>query len=227
MYIFEVCDLVFLLVALLVFAFVGWPCLRMSVIILLSRKVRCTFAEGPDAMPPEDCSDAAYQLMETLEDMGFHLLGVKLEWRPLQRGKELAFASERDRCFASVHRFTGAAPHYYFYTPFTDGAVVLTSDLGVDALRTDTFWHSGLPNTSPRRVFDLHLRHVDAMIEDGHEPYEVLDRAARIEATYAYYANPGSAALQGRFLKRFLLLGGFSISLVVLALLLLAWRIWQ
>jgi hypothetical protein len=220
-------NLVFLAAALLLFAVWGWPHLWIVCIVLLSRKVRCMFAEAGDGVPEEDVGPETQQIIEALHALGFSLLGVKLEWRPLHHGKELAFAAEQQQCFASIHGFARGKPHYYFYTPFTDGAVVLTSDLPVDPVKTDTFFHGGLANTPPRRVLDLHLRHVQRMIADGHQPYETYDRASRIEATYAYYANRGAAAVRGKLLLRGLVQVGFSLGLVVLALLLLLWTLWS
>lgn len=218
-------DVVFLLIALVLFALWGLPNLMLFFKLLFPRKVRCSFEEGDATIDAGEYPEETQQLHGDLTQMGFEPLGIKCEQRPLQSVKELAYASAAEKSFAAVHGFDSRAPHYYFYTPFRDGAVVLTCDLPMDPVRTDTFLHCGVPEKAPAQVFDQHRKYVEKMRRKGHEPYKDYTRKSRLEATHAYYTNAGAGKLQSHLLQKSLRNAGMSLGLVVLAVLFLLHRI--
>jgi hypothetical protein len=119
--------------------------------------------------------------------------------------RALALAS--DEAFASINNL-GDRPHFYFYTPFQDGSVVLTNDSNRNPADTDGFIHGGIPGGSPAGVLELHRKRVETMRGRHHEPYETFNRDTRTKASHAWNARPEVAKLHtriaGRLLRSFL-----------------------
>jgi hypothetical protein len=220
-------DIIFVLITFVLFALWGLPNLRVVLILLFSHTVESHFEEDEDGIVPEDYPEETQKLIGSLRELGFVPLGIKSEKRPLQSGKELAFASAEDQCFAAVFRYESEAPHFYFYTPFRDGAVVLTADHGMEAVRTETFLHWGVPNKLPVEVLQQHRKQVERMSKNGHEPYRVYSRKSRLQATEGYYDNPGASKLQKKLFWKSLGNFGTSVGLVLLAVLFLLYRFWK
>jgi hypothetical protein len=218
-------DIVLVAMTVVLFLMWGLPNLRVFFILLFPRKIRSAFEGDADAIQPDDYPEKTQELLSSLAALGFQPLGIKSEQQPLLRVQELSYASAEDRTFAAVCRYEGEHPHYYLYTPFQDGAVVLTTTQAMEPVRTDTFVHHGVTQKSPAEVLEQHRKQVEKMSKKGHEPYNDFGRAARLKATDAYYANPGAAQLQNQLFHKSMRNAGTSLGLVLLAVLMLVYRI--
>lgn len=217
-------NLILLAIALLSFVAWGWPNLKVAVRILCSRRTRSRFVAGPEGIVAGSFPAASRKLISAMESLGFLPLGIKQEKRPFLKGQELAFAAPERKCFASIHRFQSDSPLYYFYTPYQDGAVVLTNPLAIDGLRIDGFYYGCLPGRSVADIFAEHCRRADNMAAAGHATYDQFDQPARLRATDGFYQNLGATLLERRRLSGPLRSATMSLLLVVLAV---AWLVWS
>jgi hypothetical protein len=221
-------DLLFIGIALVLFALWGLPNLKLVLAHLLSRRVRCKFESSAKEVDPADYPEQTQKLLGDLEELGFRPLGVRSERRPFVYVRGLDYANREGQTFASLHAGTSGLESgrasYYFYTPYEDGAVMITSSAPIPPFETDTFFHGGFNGRTPRELYELHRKKADKMTRKGHQPYDEYDCDTRIRATHAYYDNPGSRQMShAAFMK---CLGNFATSagLVVLSLLVIIWR---
>ncbi len=185
-------------IALFAFCTWGWQNLRYCLPLLTGRRGRFWFDGGPEAITNQEWSGRTQEILGGLEDLGFRPLGIKVESFPLRTGSEIAFAAPEKRAFASIHGYLHGTPHYYFYTPFEDGSVVLTSGFPHAGARTDGFTHVGTSATGMAAVLADHEQNVQEMARPGRQPCRQYDQQARIRATEAYYDHPGCGNLTGR-----------------------------
>jgi hypothetical protein len=83
----------------------------------------------------------------------------------------------------------------YFYTPFPEGGLALTSNGAFPKIRSANVAQRSFPGAGPR---DLLERHREALASLGRTGYVSAGPEARIEATYAYYATPEVRRALGR-----------------------------
>jgi hypothetical protein len=221
-------DLIFVGFALVLFGIWGLPNLKMVLAHLLSRKVKCKFESDAEEVDPDEYPEQTRKLLGELEELGFQLLGVRSERRPFVYVRGLDYAHPEGQTFASLRAgmngLESGRASYYFYTPYEDGAVMITSSAPIPPFETVNFFHGGFPDRTPSELYALHRKKADKMTRKGHQPYHEYDRDARIRATHAYYDNPGSRQMShAAFMK---CLGNFatSVGLVVLSLLVIIWR---
>lgn len=215
-------ELVLLLITLVAFAAWGVPNLLAFLALLRPGRFRAAFDDEFDL---EDLDTPHREVCDTLIDLGFHLLGCKTETPAVGPTlREVAFADPDRRTFAAVHGLDRGEPNAYFYTPFRDGAVVLTADREMEPVKGPGFVHQGAAGRSLEAVLAAHLKTVKKIEAQGHEPFTRFDRKARLKATDLYYARPEATALQRKLRRK--ALGNFasSLALVVLAGLFLAYR---
>jgi hypothetical protein len=221
-------DLLFVGIALVLFVVWGLPNLRLFLSHLLSRRVKCEFESDSESVDSAEYPTKTRQLLADLEELGFQPLGMRSESRPFVKVRGLDYAHPEGQCFASLHAgmsgLQSGQASYYFYTPYKDGAVVITSSAPIPPFQTGTFFHGGFPGKSPGELYALHRKKAEKMMAKGHEPFDDYDQAARIQATEAYYANPGARQMgHGAAMKCLYNFAGSS-ALVILSLLLLVWR---
>src|SRR5438552_4156310 len=140
--------------------------------------------------------------------------------------RSLAFEAGEEKVFASIVGLDRANSSYYFYTPFVDGAVVLTSCQEIlQPVKTGTFVHQGFKGRTMDELLALHLKAVSTMVAAGHQPFDKYTRDTRIQATDMYYANPDATIMQRKLRSK--LVGGFAstLGLLILAAAFLVYRL--
>jgi hypothetical protein len=210
--------------ALIIFCTWGVQNIKVCLPLLFIRRGRYSFEQDQDAITQPEWPENTRELIDGLARLEFKPLGIKVEARPFQRLKELAFASVERQAFAAIHGHDRGAPHYYFYTPYEDGSVVLTSDIPMETVRTDRFIHTGVPGAEMSEVWAQHARNSQKMARPGRQPYATYDQETRIRATKAYYDNPGSGIIAHTIMVNALRNSGICLVLLVLATGVLLWR---
>lgn len=198
-------DFLLIVFGVILFAVVDWPALVHRIQIVVSCSIRCDFAAGPEAVTGGEFSPETQQLIGQLQDLGFKPVGIKREWWPFRpKSRALTFASQEARAFADID-WLGPSPHMYFYTPFTDGAVVLTNDHDQMSMAKDGFVRTGIRDGAPAALLEYHGKRLREMAERGHLPLDRFDQQTRLEATHSYYARSETRELFGQLAVKFLL----------------------
>ncbi|MDB5310848.1 MAG: hypothetical protein JWO38_5050 [Gemmataceae bacterium] len=216
-------EIIFLVITLVAFAVWGLPNLQTFLRLMFPGKIRSEFEE--QEIDPADYARPVRDLIDALTGLGFHPLGIKVENPPTGAAVwDLSFAAADHQAFASIHSLDKDEPHYYFYTPFQDGAVVLTSDARSESVKTPIYVRQAAPDRPMEEVLQVHQKAVKKMTAAGHTQYDRFDHEARVQATTDYYANPDATAFIRKL--RWKALGNFasSLGLVILAGLFLAYR---
>ena len=153
---------------------------------LYPRSVRVWFEAGPAGIGAL-ASRAAQDVIAVLGELGFRPIGVKVE-RPVLRSpiRELSFVAEDGRSYASVAA-SRSRSRLYFYTPFPDGGLVLTSNGSFPKIRSATVVQQSFPGCEPRELLG---RHHEAVASLGRTGEVSPTPEGRIAATHAYYAAP-------------------------------------
>jgi len=190
--------LVFFGLSLILFLTKGLKNLVYSLPLIFRRSGTFWFEAGPESIAGAELAPATQSLISELTRLGFVPLGTKAEKFPFRRTNSLDFASKERQTYASLIGYRGERPHCYFYTPFEDGSVVLTSDFPHDGAQADGFIHSGSSGATPDAVLADHRQRVESMTRPGRQPCRTYDQSARLRATAAYYDHPGSGLLTRR-----------------------------
>jgi hypothetical protein len=132
--------------------------------------------------------ETVQHLSEQLEALGFLKLGIKIEKPPLweKAGRELAFASIKARAFASIFVIKNKTT-CYFYTPFSEGQVVLTANDGFTGVATGNFMQSVVASADLEELLGIHQKRVEAFCTKGFTTFQEYTRETRIIATSQYY----------------------------------------
>ncbi len=215
---------VMFIIALFVFCTWGLRHLKHCVPLLFARRGRFWFDGGPDQIVNGEWDDKTRRVIDDLVNLDFEPLGIKFESFPFRTSSEIAFAASEKQTFASIHGFQRGVPHYYFYTPFEDGAVVVTSDFQHKGVRTDRFTHAGTSTQEMREVLVEHAKNVQKMARSARQPYAKYDQQARIRATQAYYDNPGSGIMTRGILLKTLQNAGISFVFLLVAGAVAVWK---
>jgi hypothetical protein len=180
---------------LLVAAFALVQIVRYGRKALLFLFPRVRVAEGVEGGPR---SASLLRAEAELEDLGFRRLGVLHERAALGTHalEVVAYANPERAAFADAFVERGApSPRVQFFTPFRDGAVVLTADFERPTVANARVLASGSPEASLAEVLSAHETGV-RRFATAHGPPEVtLDLAARLEAARGYYDGEGRREL--------------------------------
>jgi hypothetical protein len=156
----------------------------------VAEQLKSGFEPDGTTVPFEEQQPCKAQL-EQAATLGFQRLGVK--WEDPGRGRrlqEVSFASTEHRCFLSWFMGSAGVPLFYAFTPFNDGALVLTScGGGWESIDAPTATRTVLPVGTLETVLTRHALAVRAMEEKGHVPFQRFDQQARLQATDVYYRN--------------------------------------
>jgi hypothetical protein len=130
-------------------------------------------------------------IIEKMEALGFKSLGVMLEKQPLwaKTTREIALSSSQDKIFASIG-FRHNEPSYFFYTPFTEGQVVITAYNAFRHFRKDNFVSTVVSSGEPSEMLEEHKKLVKEFIDKGYSPLQDYSRESLIDATNQYYQSP-------------------------------------
>jgi hypothetical protein len=182
-------ELAALTIALFIVLLAARAALPGAVLLLRPSGIRAAFTGGPESLEDLAESAGAHQLVDRIIALGFEPLGVKVEYFPLWGSvSSLALASPKARAFASIGVRGQSVRVLYYYTVFTDGALVLTADGLFQPLEQDDYVISVIPATSPRELLDIHHEQLDRLIDNGHNPLEDYSQEARLAATDLFYA---------------------------------------
>ena len=129
------------------------------------------------------------RLAAELAGCGFVPLGVRAEKLPLwgRETRDLSLVSPRHKCFASISLSQFHTLHY-FYTPLTNGGVALTASALFPSITGDGYRVTTLADASLAELLQAHGAAVADFERQGYRTWDDLSAAARVQATYQYYA---------------------------------------
>ena len=139
-------------------------------------------------------------LIDTLRQMGFTMLGVKVERQPLwgRSYREVDLASKPLQTYASIVLHPDSSPaSFYCYTPFQDGGMVFTRDFeqGMEA-EGDRLSVRNVVSPNLSEIVEDHVSRVQSMQQRGLLPVVGGSQQSRLEATHAFYASDYARALR-------------------------------
>ncbi len=164
---------------------------------------------GEPAAPP--ASARRIRLGEELEELGFTPLGRSHERSPLgaRRVESDAYASARRGAYADVVA-EGAGPTVVFFTPFGDGAAVLTSDAPRRSVLTEQVQAGGMPDAPLPAVLAAHEVAVRRLSARHGSPAVAEELEARLAAARVWAAGEGRRELRRQHAPAFgIVLFGF------------------
>ena len=178
---------------LLYFIWLAWSTLPILVFVLNPSRVRYQFVARPDedlATPP---ANGLSEISSQLQQLGFRRLGLKSEKLPLWSATlyEISLANSDVPAFASIVR-DAKRRVYYFYTPFTNGTVLLTAGGGAafPAIQREDCIQQVSVYDSPELVLADHQTQLQRLTASGLIPFYSYTQESRLEATRQYYAAP-------------------------------------
>jgi hypothetical protein len=152
-----------------------------------------------------------------LEELGFAPLGIRRERSPLG-GHDLeadAYADASRGTYADVFQARGSErPRVVFFTPFADGATVLTANFARPAVATARVQAGGLAGMPVEAQLAAHEVAVERFAASHGTPAVSITLEARLEAARAWYEAEGRRELRRA--------GGVGFALVLFAGVLLA-----
>lgn len=132
------------------------------------------------------------QWLDRLGELGFVLVGVKVEKLPLwgHRYPEVALASPDKEAYASIALHPDGEPaSLYFYTPFEGGGMVFTRNFRGREAEGERLSVRNVVTDDFRIILQDHLGRVQILKHKGSSPVVSADQRARIEATEAFYRS--------------------------------------
>jgi hypothetical protein len=215
-------NIFFTIVAVLLALFVIWQARsiipRLVTFFLPVRRV--LYFEDEAAQPINETRQAALQpTIEKMEALGFKRLGLMVEKYPLWAGltRELTMVSPNDHIIASLG-FRRNSPSYFFYTPFDEGGVVITSHNSFRDFKREGFSTFVVASGEPAEMLESHKKTVEEFVNTGYTPYSEYTQEAVIRATNQYYDSPypkQQLRLAGMFNLLFLVLCLFLLAVVI------------
>jgi hypothetical protein len=189
----SIIDWIILLIAvILIFQIVRKS---LPVIRLLYQPVRvsCQFIEMSENNTGVIEHDGIQDLANNLESIDFTFIGIKSEQLnlPIDPVQEVSFASHKKKSFVSILT-RGKKVVYYFYTPFTDGSIVLTANTSFAEREADKFSIKTVKSANLADLINVHQERVQAFINVGSEPFQKYTQETRLRATELFYASEGS-----------------------------------
>jgi hypothetical protein len=181
---------ILLVLAFILFALCVWKFLPRSLLIIRPG-TNSYFRKHSDTIISEKYNEAIQKTAGEIETLGFIRLGIKVEKLPLWEKtiNELALACTKEQTFASISVVNNKVI-YYFYTPFTNGRVVLTANGAFPAITVDDILQSAVASAEPEDLLTIHRKRIETFSSKGSQPYEFYDQESRIKATHQYYKTP-------------------------------------
>jgi hypothetical protein len=190
-------DFLFLLTVVLraaAAAGVVWLCLP-ELLTLLGIAFKNGVAGGPADVEPDGTDASHLEFHRQLQALGFTPLGQY--WEANRFGKtfhELAYASEKEECFATIFGLAQVDHHVALLTTFTDGAAVITKNIDGVLASTADLRAAYLSTNSLADILIAHRRHVRDFRAAGHIPTGDYTLPGLQAAELAYYHNPSLRA---------------------------------
>jgi hypothetical protein len=187
-------QIMILIGAAILFFPVARAALPRIVLLVKPTALRWEFEEGSEALQGQVGTAEIRELMERLRQLTFTPLGVKIEYLPFgSKIREFALGSREAKSFASILLVKHLPRlYYYYYTPFEDGAVVLTANGLFRPTERAEYIISVIPGATPRELLVMHKEAVDKLIDTGHRLFRDYTRESRLEATGLFYASSHS-----------------------------------
>ena len=191
---------------LLVAAFAILQCFRYArrALLFLSPAVRVW---GESGAAPR--SARRLRLGTSLEELGFTPLGVKHERSALGAldAQDDVYASVERAAFADViEPRRGGGPGVVFFTPFEDGAAVLTANFPRRAIATERVQAGGIPDAPLEAVLAAHEVAVQRFTVRHGKPAVAAELEARLAAAKAWFQGEGRRELRRAHASAFAIL---------------------
>jgi hypothetical protein len=138
----------------------------------------------------QELNDEVENCVNKLKTKGFEHIGIRVEksliWGAPRR--ELTLVSEADHAFACVF-VESRTPKYYFYTPFSDDGIVISSYLAYKNKNQNgaCIYRTNKDNLDD--IWNTHRQNVANFIEKGFIPYRQYTWQTRLKAAYQFYRN--------------------------------------
>ncbi|HEX9287924.1 MAG TPA: hypothetical protein VF904_00250 [Anaeromyxobacteraceae bacterium] len=144
-------------------------------------------------------SAARLRVGAALEELGFAPLGIRRERSPLGAHdvEADAYADPSRGTYADVFQARGSeAPRVVFFTPFRDGAAVLTANFARPAVTTPLVQAGGLANARVEAQLAAHEVAVERFAAAHGTPAVATTLDARLGAARAWYEAEGRRELR-------------------------------
>jgi len=196
----------------------GKEAVPILVFVLRPGAMRYSFDDSFASQELISKSSALHDWLHRLQELGFFLLGVKVEKLPLwgRAYREVALASQEAETYASIVLHGDGSPaSLYFYTPFQSGGMVFTRNYApASEAESERLSVKNVPTQNFKEILESHEYRLRVFKERGLVPLAGFSQQARIEATRAFYASeyarrPGQLVLSPSVL-------GFYVSLLLL-----------
>jgi hypothetical protein len=173
---------------LVILIFTIWYFLPICVYIFFPNSVRSYFKENDNSIITE--REDLQNIISKIKALGFEYIGIKVEKPPLWRApiQEIALGSIEALSFASVF-YRGKKVVYYFFTPFHDGQIVLTANMGFSQINQDDVIQFSTAIEEPSKSLEEHKKNIVSFIVKGYSPFTEYTEQTRIDATNLYYKS--------------------------------------
>lgn len=176
---------------LLLIVWATWRFLPRCIHLALPEMLRIGFEPCHD-LCHSDVSEGLRSLIQSLDTLGFTVIGVKTESFPLWGTlRELTLACSDCRCYASIPIQTPPSV-FYLLTHFTDGSVILTANHGFPERSEHDCVVTNVHSNNPAVALERHCALIDEWVDFGRSPVASLSESARIAATEAFYRTSSS-----------------------------------
>ncbi|CAG0936029.1 hypothetical protein TFLX_04890 [Thermoflexales bacterium] len=178
---------------LLYLIWISWGSLPRLIFALDPSRLRYQFVDMSDEEPAATTVNRFSEIVGQLQQLGFRRLGLKTEKLPLWSSTiyEISLASPDHHAFASLIKDPKRCV-YYFYTPFTNGAILLTAGSGAafPAIQREDCVQQVSVYDSPELVLAAHQEQLQHFTATGLVPCSSYTQESRLDATRQYYAAP-------------------------------------
>ncbi len=159
-------------------------------IFFYPRGMRFRFEQGLSHLETLLRNKRVKQVTKDLESLGYSLLGVFSESAIfVPTVKSVVYASAEHKAFVSIASPTVKA-YTCFFTPFTDGEVLLTADGYFKKIDTEDCAVQVLSRASIKQLFEAHQKRLQDFEAAGANPFAEYTQATRLQTFRMIYANP-------------------------------------
>ena len=177
-------------VVILLVVFSGYQALPLLVLALNPHAIRFSFESDQDTRDLLRRTIHLREWLDRLKDLGFTLLGQKVEkiplWGPAFR--ELALVSAEAEAHAGIVLHPDGTPaSLYFYTPIRNGGMVFTRNFQGPEAEGERLSVRNVEHIDFRFILNDHLARVRSFRDRGLIPRAGATQAERLAATAAFY----------------------------------------